>query len=185
MPSPAGEIHMVWGLGLLGSDRAADAAKVFQRAIDEKASDDAAANYFYLSGALALADRPDEALAAAQTAADKKPKSARFRARPAWVLYYAKRYDEAAKVYRALVDQMDSDTSDETRDVLRDARLALSNLCVLQGDAAQAEDWLEQVLDEFPDDPGALNELGLSLGGSRHALVAGTSDDRDGRLGRA
>ena len=29
-----------------------------------------------------------------------------------------------------------------------------------RGDLPQAEEWLEQVLDEFPDDEGALNDLG-------------------------
>ena len=43
---------------------------------------------------------------------------------------------------------------------MRDARLALSNLAIFRDDMAQAEEWLEQVLDEFPDDVGALNDLG-------------------------
>ena len=87
---------MVWGVGLLMGDRAAEAAKVFQRGIDEKAlPDDNPAFHFYLAGALAMADRTDEALAAARTAAEKKKDSARFRGRAAWVLYIAKRYDEA------------------------------------------------------------------------------------------
>ncbi len=84
-----------------------------------------------------------------------------MRGRPAWVLYFAKRYDEALKAYRALVDEFDADhDSTETRDALCEARLALSNLCVIQGDVPQAEEWLEQVLDEFPDDAGAMNDLG-------------------------
>src|SRR5262249_892052 len=36
----------------------------------------------------------------------------------------------------------------------------LSNLCVLEGKLAESEEWLEQVLDEFPEDVGALNDLG-------------------------
>ena len=35
-PKQAGELLLAWGLGLLVDDRAADAAKVFQRGIDEK-----------------------------------------------------------------------------------------------------------------------------------------------------
>ena len=145
---------MVWGVGLLMGDRAAEAAKVFQRGIDEKVlPDDNPAFYFYLAGALAMAERTDEALAAARIAAEKQQDSARFRGRAAWVLYVAKRYDEAAKAYRKLIDEFDADhASDETREVLRDARLALSNLAVINGDMPQAEEWLEQVLDEFPDD---------------------------------
>ena len=161
-PSRTAEVLMVWGVGLMMGDRAAEAAKVFQRGIDEKVlPDDNPAFYFYLAGALAMAERYDEALAAARTAAEKGKDSARFRGRPAWVLYVAKRYGEASKAYRKLIDEFDADyTSTETRDVLRDARMALSNLAVIRGDLPQAEEWLEQVLDEFPDDEGALNDLG-------------------------
>ncbi len=161
-PKQAAEVLMVWGVGLLMGDRAAEAARVFQRGIDKKAlPDDNPAFHFYLAGALAMAKRTDDALAAARRAAEKQKDSARFRGREAWVLYVAKRYDEAQKAYRELILELDADhVSTETRDVLREARLALSNLSVIKGDMSQAEEWLEQVLDEFPDDEGALNDLG-------------------------
>ena len=64
---------MVWGVGLLGGNRPAEAAKVFRRGIAEKALPDGnPAFHFYLAGALALAERYDEALAAARSAAGKK-----------------------------------------------------------------------------------------------------------------
>ena len=44
--------------------------------------------------------------------------------------------------------------------MVREFRLAMSNIAVFQHDTARAVDWLEQVLDEFPEDPGALNDLG-------------------------
>jgi len=161
-PKQAAEVLMAWGVGLLMADRAAEAAKVFQRGIDEKLlPDDKPTFYFYLAGALAMAERTDEALAAARTAAEKAKDSARFRGRVAWVLYGAKRHDEARKAYEQLLHDFDADhESAETRDVLREARLALSNLAVLKGDLPGAEEWLEQVLDEFPDDDGAMNDLG-------------------------
>jgi tetratricopeptide (TPR) repeat protein len=161
-PKQVSEVLMVWGVGLLLGNRGVEAAKVFQRGIDEKAlPDDNPAFYFYLAGALAVADRIDEALAAAKTAAEKKKDSARYAGRAAWVLYVAKRYDQAAKAYRQLIQDFDDDHAfTETREVLREARLALSNLCVLRGDTTQAEEWLEQILDEFPDDEGSLNDLG-------------------------
>ncbi len=110
---------------------------------------------------MALAERSDEALAAAQAAAAKKTGSARYQARPAWVLYMAKRYDEATNAYRDLIKKFDANrASTENREVLREARLALSNIAVISGNVPEAEEWLEQVLDEFPDDEGALNDLG-------------------------
>ena len=161
-PKQADEVFMIWGVGLLTGDRPAEAAKVFQRAIDEKALPaDNPTFHFYLAGALALDGRTDEALAAARVAAEKKKDVARFAARPAWVLYLGKRYDEAEKAYRGLIDRFDADhATAETRDALREARLSLSNLAVIKGDFPQAEEWLEQVLDEFPDDTGAMNDLG-------------------------
>jgi len=156
------EALMAWGVGLLLGDRPAEAARVFQRGIDQKLlPDDNPSFQFYLSGALAVAGRTDEALAAAGAAAEKRPDSARFRGRAAWGLYFAKRYDEAQKAYRQLIDAFDADRdASETRQVLREARLALSNLCVISGEMDAAEEWLEQVLDEFPDDPSASNDLG-------------------------
>jgi tetratricopeptide (TPR) repeat protein len=160
--SRVAEVLMVWGIGLLTGDRPAEAARVFQRGIDEKAlPDNNPAFSFYLAGALAMAQRPDEALAAARVAAEKNKDSARFRGRVAWVLYIAKRYEEAKKAYQKLIEEFDADhASAESREVLREVRLALSNLAIIQGDMPQAEEWLEQVLDEFPDDESALNDLG-------------------------
>ncbi|MEN6406363.1 MAG: tetratricopeptide repeat protein, partial [Thermoguttaceae bacterium] len=174
-PSRKAELLMAWGVGLLLGDHAAEAARVFQRAVDEKAlPSDNPSFYFYLAGALAMSDRVDEALAAARTAAEKKPDSARMRGREAWVLYVGKRYEPAKKAYEKLLEAFDADhVSPETRQVLREARLSLSNLAVLAGDLPKAEEWLEQVLDEFPDDVGAMNDLGY--------LWA----DQNRRLGRA
>jgi tetratricopeptide (TPR) repeat protein len=161
-PKQAGEIVLAWGLGLLLGERAADAVKVFQRGIDEKLlPPDNPAFEFYLAGALAMTDKTDEALAAARRAADRKePKSAQFAARTAWILYHAKRNSEAMRAYNELIADFDGDQAAESREVLREGRLALSNLCVLAKQLPAAEEWLEQVLDEFPDDVSASNDLG-------------------------
>jgi tetratricopeptide (TPR) repeat protein len=163
-PKEPFDVFLFWGMGLLTDNRPAEAAKVFQRAIDEKAgpADKVGYFHFYLAGALVLIGRTDEALAAARIAAEKNPTSAAFQGRSAWVLYYAKRHDEAAKAYRELIEKFDATVaSADTPQTLLEARRALSNLCALKGDNAQAEEWLEQVLDEFPDDAGALNDLGF------------------------
>jgi tetratricopeptide (TPR) repeat protein len=162
-PKQTAELLLAWGVGLLMDDHAAEAARVFQRGIDEKTTlpADSPAFYFYLSGALALSKRTEEALVAARKAAELKKDSARFCQRVAWVLYFAKRYAEAKRAYEELVRDFDgASASPETRDVLRETRFVLSNLCVLENRFPEAEEWLEQVLDEFPDDVGALNDLG-------------------------
>jgi tetratricopeptide (TPR) repeat protein len=160
-PKQAGEALLTWGVGLLVDGQAAEAVKVLQRGIDEKALPaDNPAFHFYLAGALAMCDRTDEALAAARKAADLK-KTARIAGRVPWVLYHAKRYPEALRAYEDLIAKFDDDhQSPETRDVLLEARSALSNLCVLTHDMPAAEEWLEQALDEFPDDVSAANDLG-------------------------
>jgi tetratricopeptide (TPR) repeat protein len=105
--------------------------------------------------------RTDEAVAAARKGAELKPDDPRFFGRVAWVLYHSKRLEEAAKVYEELVEKFDDEhRSPEVRDVLRETRFILSNIAVIQQRYPEAEEWLEQVLDEFPDDIGAMNDLG-------------------------
>jgi tetratricopeptide (TPR) repeat protein len=161
-PQDAADILLAWGMGLLVQEKYPEAAGVFQRGLDAKpAAEKKSAFYYYLAGALEMAGKTDEALAAARKAVGLNEKSPRFPSRVAWILYHAKRYDEAAKSYAELVEKFEPNhESVEVREVLREARLALSNLCVLRDDLPQAEEWLEQVLDEFPDDISAMNDLG-------------------------
>ena len=79
----------------------------------------------------------------------------------AWVLYHAGRYDEARKAYQDLIEQFDAEAeADDDRDALHKSRVALSNLDVEAGKLRRGEEWLQQVLDEFPDDVEALDDLG-------------------------
>jgi tetratricopeptide (TPR) repeat protein len=86
---------------------------------------------------------------------------ARFESRVGWILFHAKRYDEADQAYRGLLKKYDADRgSAEVRDIMRDARFVLSSVATEKKDSAAAEEWLEQVLDEFPEDASASNDLG-------------------------
>lgn len=155
-------LAMEWALGLLVAERYDASVQVLRRAIDEQwlPPDDPRLHY-YLALALAMNKQYEDALAAARRAAELGGESLRMRARVPWVMYYAKRYDEAREAYCQLVEQHASQYDNaEVRDVLREARLALSHICVLSNDNLQAEEWLEQVLDEFPTDVGAMNDLG-------------------------
>jgi tetratricopeptide (TPR) repeat protein len=162
-PSKAAEVLLSWGIGSLIDERPAEAVKIFQRGLDMKAlPDNSPVLHFYLAGALAACDRLEAALAEARLAEQKKPESARFASRLPWVLMRAKRYDEAQKAYEKLFARFGGEKdSVETLAVLREARLSLSALCVFQGRMAEAEEWLQQVLDEYPDDVGANNDLGF------------------------
>ncbi|HTU26252.1 MAG TPA: tetratricopeptide repeat protein, partial [Pirellulales bacterium] len=137
---------------------------VFRRGCDQKTFGAAGAGfYFYLSGALALDDKTDEALAAARQAAEMRPDMVRFDSRIGWILYRAKRYEEARAAYEQTLAKFDSDpASTDNREAIHDVRLALSNLEILTHHSDKAEEWLEQLWDEFPADAGVLNDLGYS-----------------------
>ncbi len=172
-PSENAEVLLVWGLQLFLNEKYGDAVRVFQRGIDEKALPESnPAFYFYLAGAQAMNKQTDAALAAARAAVEKKPGSPRFESRIAWIHYQAKHYDEAVKQYEKLIEKYDTDfASSETRDVMHDSRLILSNIAVFQNRLSDAEEWVEQVLDEFPDDIGAHNDLGYLWADANKHLV--------------
>ncbi len=161
-PDAAADLFLTWGIGLLMADKYAESGRVFQKGLDEKAlPKDNPSFYYYLAGALELAGQTDKALATSRKAVEIDPESARFLGRVGWVLYHAKRYPEAAKAYTELIDKFDSNhDSDDVRQIVREARLVLSNMCVIDDKSDDAQEWLEQVLDEFPDDISALNDLG-------------------------
>jgi tetratricopeptide (TPR) repeat protein len=173
-------LFQTWGIGLLLSDRFEEAARVLQRGIDERVlpADDPTFHYF-LSAAHAMAQKHDEALAAAKHAAVLNDKSIQIVARVPWVLYHAKRYDEAARAYRELIARFDSERSETVRKELKTARLVLSNIAVVQNDMPQAEEWLEEVLDEYPDDISAKNDLGYLWADQGKNLVRAWEMARD------
>ncbi len=156
------EIGMRWALDLLQAERTERAAELLQNLIALQPSDEQSGElHFYLSGCLAINEQYPEALSAAQTAAELLPEIPSVELRPAWVLYLAQRWPEAEKAYQAFLDKFDSNYGfPAVREAVREAKLSLSNLCVHRQCPAEAEEWLEQVLDEFPADIGAMNDLG-------------------------
>jgi tetratricopeptide (TPR) repeat protein len=157
-----GAVFETWGLDLLAAERYADAEGVFRRALLEKLLEsDRPIFRYYLSAALAMQEKYDAALAAAREAVKDNPDSAEFIYRVAWILYMADRRDEAIRAYTQLIERFDADQSSvAVRDLLREVRLTLSHLHTLQKEMSLAEELLEQVLDEFPEDRGAGNDLG-------------------------
>jgi len=155
-------LYEQWGLGLFRAEKYAEAAEVFKTAV-RKAGDpqQRAAFLYYRSGALELSGRTDEALQAARDAAKKRTSSIDFAERIGWIQYHAGRYEEAIETYENVVARFDGEhDSSAVRQTLRQIRLILSNLNVHAKNLPQAERWLEEVLDEFPGDVGALNDLG-------------------------
>lgn len=179
-PERAGDILLTWGLGLILADQYARAVPVLRRGTDPKLAPELTHLFcFYLAGALEMTGNTEEALSMARRAVelarardaaeaaknkDFRPvwgEAPRFELRRAWILSHARRHRDAMRAYEEIIRKYDGEHGwPPLRQVLREARLALSNLAVLEGDLPAAEEWLEQVLDEFPDDASALNDLG-------------------------
>jgi tetratricopeptide (TPR) repeat protein len=134
---------------------------MFRKVLDSKPPPrNASAIRYYLAGALTMAKKTDEALQEMRKAVEANPNNPRYESRIAWILYQAKRMPEAAEEYENLIQKHAAKQQAEFREIMRSARLALSNIALEQGNFPQAVEWLEQVLDEYPEDPGALNDLG-------------------------
>jgi tetratricopeptide (TPR) repeat protein len=155
------DVFLGWGLGLVLAERYDDAIAVFQRGLAEQEGRDDPSLAYFLARSLAFAKRYDEGLDVARRAAEIPGASVGMLAQIPWMLYVAKRPDQAEREYAALVERFDDvRDSPDVRDELRTARLVLAALCVERQDLPAAEEWLLQVLDEFPEDIGALNDLG-------------------------
>jgi len=156
-----GKQLLLWGLRLTQADQYEAAMKTFQRVIDEKlAVADPAPAWFYLSGVASFAKEHERALEAARNAKAARPDDFRFIQREAWVLQHGKRYAEARQKYDDLLKRFDKSSDSSIRDDLRQVRLVLSTVCLELGDEAAAVERIEEVLDEFPEDIGAMNDLG-------------------------
>jgi tetratricopeptide (TPR) repeat protein len=186
-PKSADETLLLWGLGLLSADHTAEAAEVFGRGVAQhlRPADDPTF-YNYLAVSLELSGKTEEALNAARKAAQIGNHTPLLESRIPWILYHAKRYGEAAKGYRELIARFDGAHKEEVRRALREARLSLSNIYVTQNHIPQAEEVLEQVLDEYPEDVSAMNDLGYlwadqgkNLGRALQMIQAAVESDPD------
>lgn len=144
-----------WGQLMMSADRYEEAIKPLQRMVDEKlAEPDDPTFLFHLSGCLTLAKRYDDALKYAKQAAANNRDVPLLARRIPWILQMAKRYPDAIREYERLIDRFSGTEG------AKECRLSLSGLYVVIKDLPKAEEQLELVLDEFPDDPSACNDLG-------------------------
>lgn len=162
-PQEATDLIMIWSVGLLADDRNAQAAEVLRSGFKQKLfAEDDPIPYFYLATALAMVNKNKEAIAAAEKVVALRSDSPRFAAQQGWVLYRAKQYDRAAQVNENILKRFDTEQKDQgLRETLRGVRLTLAGIEVNRGNASRSEELLEEVLDEFPDDISAMNDLGF------------------------
>jgi len=153
---------MQFGLQAFRDEQEAVAEKAFRSAIKlGLPKSQTSLFYFYLATTLEMQDKTSDALRTAKRAALLDEESALLRSRIPWTLYHAGRTEEAVKEYRTLLNKFADDfENQQTRQVIRDAKRLLSAIAGQEDDLPEATEWLEQVLDEFPDDTGAMNDLG-------------------------
>jgi len=157
----AADLFLGWGVGLLLADQNSAGVLVLERGVERNFAEPAGSLLRYqLAGALALGEQYDAALHQARRAAALRSQSPEFAVRVPWVLYHAGQYAEAAVEFEKLFNRFDAGQEvPGSREALRVARLTASHAELQRGRLTESEELLEQVLDEFPDDVGAMNDL--------------------------
>ncbi|GAA4424014.1 hypothetical protein GCM10023155_09540 [Bremerella cremea] len=153
---------MQFGLQAFRDDQEPVAEKAFRAAIKlGLPKSQTSLFYFYLATTLELQGKTSDALRTAKRAALLDEQSALLRSRIPWTLNHAGRTDEAVEEYRTLLSKFSDDYENrQTRQVIRDAKRLLSSIASQKKEIPEATTWLEEVLDEFPGDTGAMNDLG-------------------------
>ena len=149
------------GFSRISEDEFQDAARFFRAAISHAVKTDLRASLsYYLASALIMDRQYAKALEEIENALRESPDSVLLRLQLAGVHARENRHEDAKKEYADILRQYGNDyDSPVTREVLRDARMNFSALESLRKHADFAEELLQEVLDEFPDDVGAKNDL--------------------------
>lgn len=156
---PAFSVYTELGSYLVGQRKYAAAAEVFREAADHPGFEQARwILLFYLTHALELDGKTEDALKANAEARGSQPDNARLHFQQAWVYYHAQRWDEAEPILKAIITDYKGEAENE--EFVRDARFSLSNLYVQKGEVERGEQVLLDVLKELPNDPQANNDLG-------------------------
>lgn len=152
---------IAWGLELFLMDQNERAAATFLRVLSTNPPENSTGINYYLATAQEMSGKTDMALKTIDNAIREQPDSLLLLNRKGWIFYHSKQLAEAENLFRELVKRFDSEQSAD--DYVKEARFSLSNLCLEQKRVDEAIEWLEQVLDDYPEDAGALNDLGYLL----------------------
>ncbi len=172
----AGERKPAWqfatAIEFFLADQPQTAAQLFAELAESGTADDTAGVEFYLATTLEMAGQTDKALSVIGQAIRRTNDSPLLLSRRAWIAYHAERNSEAEKLYREFVEKFDNDFADEgLRELLKEARMSLSNLALIRKDVDAAIEWLQDILDEYPEEVGAMNDLGYLLADENRHLV--------------
>jgi tetratricopeptide (TPR) repeat protein len=163
MPAESADsIALAWAMRRLVGNHPDLATKILQRLIEKDPNHPQLGPlHFYLSASLALDEQYEEALSAARKAAELAMDVPAIQLRPGWVLFLAERWPQSRQEYLRFLARFEGQYgSPNVRETVKEAKSTLSSIEVFLDQPEVAEEWLEQVLDEFPGDVGALNDLG-------------------------
>ena len=158
-PSQAAAVFQLHTQMLMGAERYADAAGVYQEAIDHPLLAASRPLYWYYRAlALELTGETDKALESIGLAIKDGSFNAQGKAalefRQSWIYYHAHRYEEAVERYVAFLEKYPN------VELARQAKFSLSAIYVQIGKIRKGEEILEKFLAENPDDVGVNNDLG-------------------------
>lgn len=156
------QILLTLGLDAIRAEEGEIAERVLRSALNNRPrTEQLPLLQYYLAAALEMQGKHDDALRAVKRATLLNEDSALLRSRIAWLLYHKGELEESAKEYQRLLDRFDKDPSDsQTRTVMREARGVLSSLALKEGRFDDSIAWLEEILNEYPEDVGIMNDLG-------------------------
>ena len=151
-------------LEMFMADAADRAAARFQELAENGKAKDPSTVEFYWATSLELADKTEQANKIIDQAIARTPDSALLHTRKAWIAYHAQQNKQAQQLYQQFLEKFGNDYSNQgIRELVKEAKMSMSNLLLLRKDIEGAIEWLQQILDEYPEDVGAMNDLGYLL----------------------
>ncbi|MGD9128402.1 MAG: tetratricopeptide repeat protein, partial [Planctomycetia bacterium] len=160
-PEETNQLLLCWAMLLFEENQYSEAVQVLQKGLKRGAKKEEYVSLEYLlAAALEMQGKTDRAIRAIDRAIAHDPASARLGYQKAWILFHAKRYKEARNALEAFLAKHQK-TYDKlpTRFLVADARQMLAHLVALANEVDEAQEQLLTVLDEFPDDTSAKNDL--------------------------
>ena len=110
---------------------------------------------FLMSYAQEFAGETDEALSSIRSAQGLQPSISRLFYQEAWIVYHARQWEEALRLFGEVIRNYRSDKS-----LVQDCQFRISNIHVELGDMKQGEKVLEDLLKDDPENVQANNDLG-------------------------
>lgn len=154
-PGESDDIYEDIGMMYFDLENYAKAAEWYRKGTEDSAVSNKVQFLYRLSQAEELAGNTDAALVAVKKAQAQLPQIPLLHYQEGWILYHAKRYDDAIEKFDEVTTKFAGD-----KEIVRRSQFILSSLYVQQGNLRKGEEVLEKILAEDPQDPSVNNDLG-------------------------